>query len=262
MTVSDTLTLMGLQLDLAWELPKENRANISRHIAQHYNGESLVILPETFPTGFSMNVASLAEQIDGETYEWMRQLAHAHQTTVMGSVIIQAQGNYFNRMLVVNPSGLLTYYDKRYPFSMSGEDQYYCAGNNKVVFELEGWKIAPMICYDLRFPEWSRNGKDIADRYDLLVYVANWPAKRVAHWEILLQARAIENQAFVVGINRVGKDGNGLSYTGSSMCVDPLGNVIDILKEKEGKLSAKISLSELKNVREKLPFLQDQKDHL
>ena len=216
------MKLAILQTALHWELADENR----QHIAQELKGlepVDLVILPEMFTTGFSMRAPALAETMTGPTLEWMQALAQDAQAVLCGSVIMMSERGYTNRLLWVSPLGDVQYYDKRHLFRMAQEHQHYSAGQEKLVTSLAGFNCCPLICYDLRFPVFSRNlGKEV----DVLVYVANWPAKRAAHWRALLQARAIENQCYVVGVNRLGIDGNTVAYQGDSMVVDFQGEII------------------------------------
>lgn len=255
----DVLYVGGLQLNLRWESPAENRKMIESFCADNPFSGDVLILPEMFSTGFTMNPGPYAEDMEGPTIKWMRESAQKWNTLIMGSIIIRVASGYRNRFLAVGPEGILAHYDKRHPFSMSGEDQHYEAGEEKVVFSYKGWRICPMICYDLRFPVWSRNigvrkGEEL---YDLLIYVANWPEKRVGHWETLLQARAIENQSYVIGVNRVGTDGYKLRYSGNSVIVDSLGEIVDKKTEVEGRVESTLHMDHLKKVRNKLPFLAD-----
>ena len=255
----EVLHLVGLQLDLRWESPSENREKIETFFTQNPIHCDIMVLPEMFSTGFTMNPGPFAEDMQGPTIKWMQASAQKWETVLMGSIIISEGTSYRNRFLAVGSEGILASYDKRHPFSLSGEDKHYEAGTEKIVFSYKGWRICPMICYDLRFPVWSRNlgeekGKEL---YDVLIYVANWPSKRVGHWETLLQARAIENQSYVVGVNRVGKDGYDLKYSGSSLIIDPLGEIIDKKVEIEGVIESGLEMKKLREVRTKLPFLVD-----
>ena len=255
----DTLQVAGLQLNLQWESPHQNRQQIELLLPQITEKVDLIILPEMFTTGFSMNPQPFAEQIGGTTTSWMQKIAGRFNACVMGSLIVEASGKYFNRFLAVDSQGILAAYDKRHPFTMSGEDKQYQAGLDRIIFSYKGWRICPMICYDLRFPVWSRNvghepGTSV---YDLLIYVANWPDKRAAHWECLLQARAIENQCFTVGVNRVGTDGYGLTYDGGTGIINPLGNWLAKQKDVAGIVQGEISFKFLSKIREALPFLKD-----
>ena len=255
----ENLHVISLQLDLVWEDPQANFQKIETMLEKDPPKADMLVLPEMFSTGFSMNPSPLAEDEAGPTVQWMQALAKKWDLYVVGSMIMRLGEGFTNRFWAISPTGIEAFYDKRHPFSMSGEDEHYLAGAERVVFTCKGWRICPMICYDLRFPVWSRNmgkekGKEI---YDLLLYVANWPEKRVAHWQTLLKARAIENQCYTIGVNRVGVDGYELSYSGSTMVVDPLGEVQEILMEKEGVVAAVLEKEHLGTIREKLPFLKD-----
>ena len=213
--MKNQLTVTLVQSELVWESPAENRSHFDHLLNAELNSD-LVVLPEMFSTGFSMDSSSLAESMNGPTVNWMLNKAAALGTTLCGSLIIEDGGRYFNRFLWVQADGIIQHYDKRHLFRMSTENDHYSAGNEKLVVELQGFRICPQICYDLRFPVWSRNGGEV----DLLLYVANWPQVRRDHWIALLKARAIENQCYVVGVNRVGTDGNGISYSGDSVARD------------------------------------------
>lgn len=248
------------QMDLLWENPEANLISIEKKLTSLEKGTDIVILPEMFTTGFSMNTAELSENMQGNTLVWMQKMAEMYDILLCGSLIIAENGQYFNRFVAVSSAGILAKYDKKHLFSIAEENYFYSAGQKKILFEYKNWKICPLICYDLRFPIWSRNHFD-ADgnaEYDLLLYVANWPERRVLHWEKLLQARAIENQSYTIGVNRVGADGKGISYTGSSIAVDFLGNVM--CENKVGEehiLYAHLAKNELDTYREKFPAWKD-----
>lgn len=209
------LTVTLIQTELVWESPEENRSHFD-HLLNTGLDTDLIVLPEMFSTGFSMDSATLAESMDGPTVNWMRNKAALLGATLCGSLIIEDGDRYFNRFLWVRADGIIQHYDKRHLFRMSTENNHYSAGNEKLVVELQGFRICPQICYDLRFPVWSRNDGEV----DLLLYVANWPQVRREHWIALLKARAIENLCYVVGVNRIGTDGNGISYSGDSLAWD------------------------------------------
>ena len=256
------LKLVALQLDLIWEQAEKNRSQISRLLDQYQAEADLIVLPETFTTGFSMQPGPVSEGTDGPTLRWMQKLAEERKAIVMGSMITHEGDKYFNRMLVVNSAGLLTHYDKRHLFRMAGENASFSEGKKKVIFNCKGWKVCPMICYDLRFPVWSRN-RNLGGgqmEYDLLLYVANWPAPRAHHWQSLLKARAIENQAYVAGVNRVGKDQNGLQYSGNSMILNHFGEVIASRSGQPGILAAELESQPMTNYRSSFPIWQDA-DH-
>lgn len=218
----------------------------------------LVILPEMFSTGFSMRPEVLAETMEGETIQWMKRVAAAKKIILTGSVIIEEEGNYYNRLVWMLPNGQYGIYDKRHRFAYAGEDEHYTAGSKRLIASVKGWKINLLICYDLRFPVWARQqSQSETPEYDLLVYVANWPERRVNAWKTLLQARAIENQSFVIGVNRVGEDGNGIPHTGESMVVDAMGEILYQKKDEEAVYTITLQKEPLETVREKLPFLKD-----
>jgi predicted amidohydrolase len=223
----------------------------------------LIVLPEMFHTAFSMKAKDLAENLtDSKGLNWLKAKAHEKQTAIYTSMIVEEKGKFFNRGLFVKPTGEISEYNKIQLFSLAGENEVYTPGGKKTIVEYKGWKICLQICYDLRFPEISRNKIQASNQkplYDVLVYVANWPSRRDVHWRTLLQARAIENQAYVLGVNRVGTDGNGLTYTGSSMCVTALGEITDVsLPEVEGVKQIELKMNELEDIRIKIPFLKDQ----
>jgi predicted amidohydrolase len=211
-----------VQPDLVWEKTEENLARLEIMIRKIKTPTDLIILPEMFPTGFSMNTASLAEEMNGPSMKWMKNMAASLSACLTGSIMIKEGPNWFNRLVFMHPSGKFSVYDKRHLFRMGKENEYYKPGEQNVILELNGWKIKPLICYDLRFPVWSRNRMD----YDMLIYVASWPESRIEVWEALLKARAIENHSYVIGVSRVGKDGNNSNHTGESMVYDFRGRQI------------------------------------
>jgi predicted amidohydrolase len=208
-----------------------------------------VVLPEMFSTGFSMDAAALAEDMDGPTVDWMREEAAAMGCVVTGSLIIRADGRHYNRLVWARPDGTLAHYDKRHLFRMADEQQHYAAGTRRLNVEIKGWRVCPMICYDLRFPVWSRNRGD----YDLLLYVANWPARRAHAWSSLLRARSIENLSYVVGVNRIGRDGNGTSYAGDSVALDFLGQAISSEGGGDRVETAVLDMESLRSYRASFP---------
>lgn len=219
------LTLAILQTNLEWEAPDVNRRHFDQKLAAIDTAVDLVVLPEMFSTGFTMNPQSIAEQMEGRTMAWMHKQADALQAVVTGSIVIEEAGRYYNRLIWMTPGGQYQFYDKKHLFSYAGEDAHYSAGREKLIVELKGWKMMPMICYDLRFPVWCRNrySEGAGFDYDCILYVANWPASRSHAWRILLMARAIENLSYVVGVNRIGSDERGIDYSGDSAVIDPLG---------------------------------------
>jgi omega-amidase len=217
------LTVTLIQTDLAWEDPGANRRAMAEKIGAISGKTDLVVLPEMFTTGFSMNAVPLAETMAGESVAWMQKTAESVRADLVGSLIVEDNGRFFNRLVWARPDGLLLTYDKRHLFRMLGEEKTYSAGDRLLTVELNGWRVRPFVCYDLRFPAWCRN---LDNAYDVALYIANWPARRAGHWKTLLAARAIENQCWVVGVNRVGTDGNGLAFSGDSSVIDPTGKVV------------------------------------
>jgi predicted amidohydrolase len=217
------LTVTLIQTELVWEKIEANLTHFTDRIAALEGPTDLIILPEMFSTGFSMNAPALAEPMDGAAATWIRDTSVQKGVVITGSLMIRENGRYYNRLLWATPDGTLSTYDKRHLFRYAGEEKVYTAGNKRLTVELKGWNIRPFICYDLRFPIWTRN---LGPSYDLAFFVANWPATRASHWRTLLRARAIENQAYVIGVNRVGTDGSGLDFSGHSAIIDPLGNVL------------------------------------
>jgi len=217
------LNIALLQSRLYWEDIDANIELFDGSIDKITETVDLIVLPEMFTTGFSLNAEKLAQEMDGPSVKWLRAKAEKKKCHIIGSMIIRENGRYFNRLIWAEPAGGLFIYDKRHLFSYAGEDKVYSSGEKQLTVRVNGWRIRPFICYDLRFPVWTRNGED---RYDVAVFVANWPQKRVLHWRRLLQARAIENQCYVIGVNRVGEDGNGLYYSGDSTVIDPKGDIL------------------------------------
>ena len=245
-----------LQAPLVWENAPANRDYFSEKILSISEKVDLIVLPEMFSTAFTMNPEPIAEKMQGDTVLWMQLMAQTKNCAIMGSIVIVEEGKHYNRLLFVYPSGSIQAYDKRHLFSLAGEDQSYTSGKEKLIIDYNGWKICPLICYDLRFPVFSRN----VEEYDLLVYVANWPKPRINAWDTLLKARAIENMSFVVGVNRVGEDNNGHEYVGHSQVVDPLGNCVVEPNESEGIFIATLNQSSLTEARKKFAFLDDRDD--
>lgn len=243
-----------LQSPLIWENPEANRQHFSTMINRLDGTTDLILLPEMFATGFTMKPESVAEPLNGPTVTWMKEIAAANNCVLTGSLVIQDEGRYYNRLLFVLPDGEIRQYDKRHLFSLAGEDKAYTAGTKKLVVEYKGWKICPLICYDLRFPVFARN----VEEYDLLLYVANWPEPRITAWDTLLKARAIENMCYVAGVNRVGKDANGHNYPGHSQVFDALGAPLLELSENEGAFTVEIDKEALLKARDKFGFLNDR----
>ncbi len=261
MSKSSSLKIALVQTSLYWKDKVANLAMLEEKIWEINESVDLIILPEMFPTGFSMEAAELAEPMNLTICKWMIQMAAQKKCTVTGSAIIQVDGKYFNRLLWVGPEGDVQHYDKRHLFRMAHEDQFFSQGTNLPIFDLKGWRICPQVCYDLRFPVWSRN-RMISGKlaYDLIFYVASWPAARISAWDALLPARAIENLAYCIGVNRVAEDGNGIAYNGHSALYDFKGNQLEFLGENE--LTSLISLDAegLDSYREKFPAWMDS-DH-
>lgn len=220
--MKNQLRVTIIQSELHWENAEANRIMFSKKIEDIEGETDLIVLPEMFTTGFSMNAIDLAEPNNGETLQWMIHEANKHNTAITGSVIITEKNNYYNRMFFVFPDGNYEKYDKKHTFTLAKENKTYTAGNERLIVDYKGWRICPLVCYDLRFPVWARNNKD----YDVLIYIANWPKVRTVAWESLLRARAIENMTYCIGVNRVGTDGNDHEYIGHSAVYDVLGKII------------------------------------
>lgn len=248
-----TLNVTIVQADLHWQDPAANRDAFAAIIRQLEESTDLIVLPEMFTTGFSMDAPKLAESMDGPSVTWMQETAATNEVAVCGSLIIVDNENYYNRFICSSPTGELSCYDKRHLFRLADEQQHYAAGKALVTFTVKGWRVCPQVCYDLRFPVWSRN----QDGYDLLLYVANWPKQRHVAWETLLRARAIENLSFVVGVNRVGTDGNELPYGGGSAIVDYVGQELSVLHEEPGSATASLDMHMLKKFRDRFAFHKD-----
>jgi omega-amidase len=253
----DKLKIALIQSDLVWENPVQNRLNFTKKIESVNQSVDIIILPEMFTTGFTMNAAEFAETMEGETVHWMQSIALKNNTAIVGSVIISEANHFFNRLFFVKPDGSIVTYDKRHTFTLAGEDKVYQAGSERIIINYMGWKICPLVCYDLRFPVWARN----VENYDLLLYVANWPKARINAWDVLLKARAIENMVYCIGVNRVGLDGNNYEYPGHSAAYDILGNRIDSISEDKETINIVIlEKNTIKKYREKLNFLNDKDD--
>jgi omega-amidase len=242
-----------IQSALVWENPEANRTYFEEKINMIAGDINLIVLPEMFTTGFTMDAAAVAETMNGKTVLWMQSLAKAKNTAITGSVVIEENANFYNRMLFVFPSGEIQHYDKRHLFTLAGEDKVYSRGAQKLIVAYLGWKICPFVCYDLRFPVFSRN----VENYDLLLYVASWPKTRIKAWDTLLAARAIENMSYVVGVNRIGKDTNGYEYVGHSQAVDFLGEYLLEPQEAEAVFFVELNREKMLETRSKLGFLRD-----
>lgn len=252
--VKTNLDILCVQADLAWEDIDANLTLFETLINQNKKPVDLILLPEMFNSGFTMNTQNCAEPMHGKTMKWMKHIAIQTSSVICGSLIIKEDNKFYNRIIWQRRDGSYSYYDKRHLFSMAGEDNVFTPGKEKLIVEINGWKICPLICYDLRFPVWSRN----TEEYDILIYLASWPKIRAYAWNTLLKARAIENQSYVIGVNRVGKDGNSFEYTGDTVVIDPAGISVSEIKNKPGLLSAKLSKTVIIETRTKLPFINDR----
>jgi predicted amidohydrolase len=259
----EPLKISLVQSPLVWENPNANIEYFDKHLQKAQVGD-VVVLPEMFTTGFTMKPEKNSEKHEGAGLQWMKKKAIELNTHITGSICVEENGNYFNRLYFVNPDGTYQSYDKRHLFRMGSEQQHYTQGNKKLIVDVKGWKIFPLVCYDLRFPVWSRNkwsneGQE-AD-YDLLIYVANWPEVRSYAWKQLLVARAIENQAYVAGINRIGADGNIIMHSGDSTVLNPLGEIISTMKaHQEGVETVILDHTFLQGLRKKFPVGMDADD--
>jgi omega-amidase len=272
------LTITTIQTNLAWENKAANLQALERKINELEEKTEIVVLPEMFSTGFSMQPQVLGETMEGETVQWMKEVAAKNKIILTGSLIIKESDHYFNRLVWMLPNGHCGYYDKRHLFAYGEEDKHYTAGNKRLIASVKGWKINLQVCYDLRFPVWARNrvlqtdkpteensstspGAEIpsvfSPEYDILIYVANWPERRNHAWKTLLCARAIENQCYVVGVNRVGRDGNNINYSGNSLVIDPLGEVLYHMADEEDMFTITLQKEHLEEVRTKFPFWKD-----
>ena len=267
--MKNELNIVGIQAELIWQNSKQNISFFEEQINRLKTAVDLIVLPEMYSTGFTMHPEEVAEQMDGFTISWMQKIALEKQVAICGSLVISetietpssknngnalTTTNYYNRFVFVHPSGAIQTYDKRHSFTLAGEDKVYSAGNQRTLIEYKGWKICPFICYDLRFPVWSRNN----NHYDLLIYVANWPTARIKAWESLLKARAIENMSYVIGVNRTGMDKNNYAYSGNSLILDSFGEILsDLEKNTIGIVSATLDKAQQEVTRAKLGFLKD-----
>ena len=260
------LKITMIQSDLHWENKELNLNMFSEKLNNIFEDTDLIILPEMFTTGFSMQPAKYGESMDGLTIRWMKEKAKEKGCAITGSIIYEESGKYFNRLIWVTAEGNISSYDKRHLFRMGNENDCYTAGNKRILLDLKGWKICPIICYDLRFPVWSRNKliknnpaeATYSYEYDLLIYIANWPEIRRYPWKSLLTARAIENQCFVVGLNRIGKDGNGIYHSGDSAIIEPKGEIISNTKpHEESTETITLNSADLISYRKSFPSILD-----
>jgi len=250
------LKVTAIQSELHWENVDENLKMFSEKIVAIPEQTDIVVLPEMFNTGFSMKSEELSETMSGKAVSWMLEMSKKAKAVIVGSLIIKEENEFYNRLVWVQPNGEINTYDKRHLFRMADEHSHFNAGSDRIIIEYKGWKICPLVCYDLRFPVWSRNTSD--NQYDVLIYIANWPAARKAPWSKLLEARAIENQCYVVGVNRVGEDGKGFAYSGNSAIINPKGEPISSIPEHENiTATVKISLDDLNTFRKVFPVGMD-----
>lgn len=248
------LKITTFQAYIFWENIEKNLKNLTLRLSGIREKTDLIILPEMFNTGFSMNTVELAEEMNGRTMQWMQQQAKRFECVITGSLIIKESNNYYNRLVWMRPDGTFETYDKRHLFGLGKEDDFYTPGKNKLIVDLNGWKVCAAICYDLRFPVWLRN---TSPEYDLLLIVANWPERRSMHWRTLIPARAVENLSYVIGVNRVGHDGNEVYHSGDSMCIDPNGKTVYYKPNDEDLYTFSISKDEVVKARRLFPFLKD-----
>lgn len=249
------LQLTLVQANLVWENKEANRRQLDDLVSGIVMPNELIVFPEMFTTGFSMRPELFAEKDGNETLAWLKQLSAKKNMVVCGSLMFEENGAYYNRFIWMQPNGLYAHYNKSHLFSIGEENKNYSPGGHKTIIQHNGWRIMPVVCYDLRFPVWLRRTAN--EDYDLMLVVANWPDRRIEHWKALLIARAIENQCYVVAVNRVGMDGNGVNHPGDSMVINPKGEVILHIKEIEQATQATIDLQEVKAWREAFPAWKD-----
>jgi omega-amidase len=257
----EDLKIALCQLDLVWEDRVKNLQKILKIVINRASRVDLIVLPEMFSTGFSMNPESFAESLEGETIQELSKAAKKYNVAIAGSMMLKRDKKYYNSFVFVDDEGKIETYEKTYLFSLGSEDKHYTHGTKELIINLKSWKIKPQICYDLRFPESHRNRlKHGSYEYDLLLFVANWPEKRIHHWDALLKARAIENQAYCIGVNRVGTDPSGIYHDGSTSVYTANGDRLRKIKHKEQVIEVKLNADNLKLIRRQLPFLKDRKD--
>ena len=249
------LKIALIQSDLVWQNAKQNRINFLEKINNIPEMVDLIVLPEMFTTGFTMQPIGVSEEMDGESIKWMQNIASEKKAAICGSIIIEDSNKYYNRFLFVHPSGEIAYYNKRHLFTLAGEDKMYTAGTERLLINYKGFKICPLVCYDLRFPVWARN----VENYDVLMYVANWPKPRISAWDTLLKARAIENMCYTIGVNRVGVDANNLEYNGHTATYNCLGKIIAETQEGcEAIVIVTLEKKHIEETRNSLNFLKDK----
>jgi len=253
-----SLTITLIQTEISWQNKAANLLMLKNKIDAIDERTEIIVLPEMFSTGFTMQPELFAETMEGETVQWMKDIAATNKIILTGSIIIIENEKYFNRLIWMLPNGQFGYYDKRHLFAYVYEDKYYTAGQKRLIASVKGWKINLQICYDLRFPVWSRQqSSDTETEYDLLINVANWPERRNHAWKTLLCARAIENQCFVVGVNRVGKDGKNIYHSGNSLVINPLGQVLYHKSDDEDVCTITLQKEDVEKVRTQFPFWKD-----
>jgi len=251
----DELNVALIQYDILWKDPKRNRIHLENIFKEVPTGIDIVVLPEMFPTGFSVDVSSNAESMEGHSFSWMREQSYRLNSVIAGSLMVRENGSFYNRFLFVFPAGNYEFYDKRHLFSMGKEDEMFLCGKERKIFKIKNFRILPQVCYDLRFPVFSRNNDD----YDVMINCANWPVNRINVWKTLLKARAIENQAYVLGVNRIGTDGNNICYSGDSMIVDSKGKLmVSAAPGEEKVVVSKLSKLSLDRFRSKFTVLRDR----
>lgn len=248
------LKIALIQSELEWEDHGANLRRFHERIDQVPAGVHLIVLPEMFSTGFSMNPEKMAQKMDGPAVSWMKARSRETRADIAGSLIIEENGVYYNRLVWARPDGRLDGYDKKHLFRYAGEEQVYAPGERHLQVTCHGWKIRPFICYDLRFPIWTRN---LGNAYDAAIFVANWPERRAPHWNALLKARAIENQCYVAGVNRVGVDGNGNRYQGDTSIIDPMGRLVACVSREEAVVTGVFSAAVLDRYRKNFPVWMD-----
>lgn len=249
------MRITTIQSSLVWESIEANLQSFEKKIEGLKAQTDIIVLPEMFTTGFTMNPERVTESFkDSKSIDWMKNMAAKTDAAICGSLVLSDNGNYYNRFVWATADGKIEYYDKRHLFTLAGEHIPYTAGEKKLIIEYKGWKICPLVCYDLRFPAWCRNSED----FDIQIFVANWPTKRSHHWKSLLLARAIENQCYVVGVNRVGKDSNDLEYSGDTSIINYVGDILYQKTNEEEVKTIKVSKEKLTKFRNKLNFLADR----
>jgi predicted amidohydrolase len=257
--MSSSLAFSMIQPDIVWENKTANLKQYENYLAGIAGKKGVVVLPEMFSTGFCMSPQRLAETMDGPTVNWMKQMAAQYNCILTGSLIIETKNHFYNRLIWMQPNGQYACYDKRHLFAYAGEHEHYTAGNKRLIAQVNGWRICLQVCYDLRFPIWVRNRHE---EYDVLLFVANWPQSRNLAWKSLLQARAIENMSYTIGVNRVGTDGNNLYYSGDSSVFDPMGNLLWQQAHQAVCHTITLQKETLHNARQQFPFLKDADDFL